>query len=111
MEHKLYLQQEIWYTTDNVATFLGVQTDVAVIDSGSITNQTELAESSNGDLLLIYDTSAGDLKKIQTQNLVSPSNQVLDDDEDTKIQVEESADEDTIRIDTGGVERLTVGSI
>ena len=50
------------------------------------------------------------MKKIQTQNLVSPSNQVLDDDEDTKIQVEESADEDTIRIDTGGVERLTVGS-
>jgi len=98
-------------STDNVyLTFLGVQTDVAVIDSGSITNQTELSESSNGDLLLIYDTSAGDLKKIQTQNLVSPSNQVLDDDEDTKIQVEESADEDTIRIDTGGVERLTIGS-
>ena len=98
-------------STDNVyIVFLGVLTDVAVIDSGSITNQTELAESANGDLLLIYDTSAGDLKKIQTQNLVSPSNQVLDDDEDTKIQVEESADEDTIRIDTGGVERLTIGS-
>ena len=48
-------------------------------------------------------------KKIQTQNLVSPSNQVLDDDEDTKIQVEESSDEDTIRSDTG-TERLTMSS-
>ena len=57
MEHKLYLQR-VQASTDNVClTFLGVQTDVAVIDSGSITNQTELAESSNGDLLLIYDTS------------------------------------------------------
>ena len=61
-------------STDNVyLVFLGVQTDVAVIDSGSITNQTELAESASGDLLLIYDTSSGDLKKIQSQNLVSPS--------------------------------------
>ena len=58
MEHKLYLQRLVDNSTDNVyLTFLGVQTDVAVIDSGSITNQTELAESSNGDLLLIYDTS------------------------------------------------------
>ena len=33
-------------TSDNVyLVFLGVLTDVAVIDSGSITNQTELAES------------------------------------------------------------------
>ena len=98
-------------SSDNVyVVFLGVQTDVAVVDSSSITGQTELAESANGDLLLIYDTSAGDLKKIQTQNLVSPSNQVLDDDEDTKIQVEESSDEDTIRFDTGGTERFTMSS-
>jgi len=90
--------------------FLGVQTDVAVIDSGSITNQTELGSTESGDLLLVYDTSAGDLKKIQTQNLVSPSNKVLDADSDTQIQVEESADEDVIRIDTAGVERLTLNS-
>ena len=83
--------------TDNVyLVFLGVTADVAVIDSGSITNQTELGSTDNGDLLLVYDTSAGDLKKIQTQNLVSPSNKVLDSDSDTQIQVEESSDEDII---------------
>ena len=85
-------------------------TDVAVIDSGSITNQTELGSTDNGDLLLVYDTSAGDLKKIQTQNLVSPSNKVLDSDSDTQIQVEESSDEDIIRVDTGGTERMTINS-
>ena len=98
-------------STDNVyCVFLGVLTDVAVIDSGSITNQTELATTANGDLLLVYDTSAGDLKKIQTQNLVSPSNKVLDADSDTQIQVEESSDEDIIRFDTGGTERMTMNS-
>ena len=98
-------------STDNVyLVFLGVLTDVAVIDSGSITNQTELGSSDSGDFLLIYDTSAGDLKKIQSQNLVSPSNKVLDADSDTQIQVEESSDEDIIRFDTGGTERMTMNS-
>jgi hypothetical protein len=97
--------------TDNVyLVFLGVTADVAVIDSGSITNQTELGSTDNGDLLLVFDTSAGDLKKIQTQNLVSPSNKVLDSDSDTQIQVEESSDEDIIRVDTGGTERMTINS-
>ena len=98
-------------STDNVyLVFLGVLTDVAVVDSGSITNQTELGSSDSGDFLLIYDTSAGDLKKIQSQNLVSPSNKVLDADSDTQIQVEESSDEDIIRFDTGGTERMTMNS-
>jgi len=35
---------------------------------------------------------------------------VQDSDQDTKIQVEESADEDTIRFDTGGTERVTINS-
>ncbi len=34
--------------------------------------------------------------------------QIVDNDGDTKIQVEESADEDKIRFDTGGVERMVI---
>ena len=34
----------------------------------------------------------------------------MDADSDTKIQVEESADDDTIRFDTAGVERATISS-
>ena len=50
----------------NVYHFLGVQTDVAVIDSGSITNQTELSKHQTVIYFYYYDNGK---KKIQTQNL------------------------------------------
>lgn len=37
------------------------------------------------------------------------SDSITDADNDTRIQVEESADEDTIRFDTAGIERMTIG--
>src|SRR5210317_1590413 len=58
-------------TGDNVyVQFLGFARDVAQLNSGSITSQTELAEvAADDDLLLVYDTSATSLKKIQKSNL------------------------------------------
>jgi hypothetical protein len=48
--------------------FLGIGLEVATIGSGAITGQTELAETAaDDDLLLIYDTSASALKKVQKQ--------------------------------------------
>jgi len=38
------------------------------------------------------------------------TNYIIDADSDTRIHVEESADEDTIRFDTAGVERVTIGA-
>jgi hypothetical protein len=54
--------------------FLGLARDVDNISStGTITNKTELAETrADDDLLLIYDTSAGELKKIQASNVAEP---------------------------------------
>ena len=54
--------------------FLGIARDVGqFLNSGIITAQTELAEQrADGDFLLIYDTSAAALKKIQASN-VAPS--------------------------------------
>jgi len=51
--------------------FLGIARDVDHIDSvGIITTRTELAEvAAANDLLLLYDTSAGVLKKIQRSNV------------------------------------------
>jgi hypothetical protein len=50
--------------------FLGVSFDVGTLGTGAITGQTELAEvAADDDLLLIYDTSATSLKKIQKSNL------------------------------------------
>ena len=42
------------------------------VSSGAITGQTELAEqAADGDFLLIYDTSAGVIKKIQKSNIAT----------------------------------------
>ena len=51
--------------------FLGLARDVDnIANTGTITNKTELAETrADNDLLLIYDTDAGQLKKIQKSNL------------------------------------------
>jgi hypothetical protein len=80
------------------------------INADAISGQTAETTVADDDEILVYDTSAGALRKMTKANF-SPtvaSNAVIDADEDTKIQVEESADEDTIRVDTGGTERLTV---
>ena len=60
-------------TGDTVfVVFLGIALEVSTIGTGVITGQTELSEqAANDDLLLIYDTSATSLRKIQVSN-VSP---------------------------------------
>ena len=40
----------------------------------------------------------------------SGSTSIVDGDDDTKVQVEESSDEDIIRFDTGGTERMTIAA-
>ena len=49
--------------------FLGVALEVATLGTGAITSRTELVTAADDDLLLIYDTDAGALKKIQKSNL------------------------------------------
>ena len=51
--------------------FLGVAFEVATLGTGSITGQTELSSAADDDLLLIYDTSATTLKKIQKSNIAT----------------------------------------
>jgi len=52
--------------------FLGVALEVATVGSGIITSRTELAEAAaDDDVLLIYDTSATALKKIQKSNIAT----------------------------------------
>lgn len=74
-----------------------------------ITGQTELsAAAADDDVFLIYDTDANEIKKIQKSNIASSGDIIKDADNNTKIQVEESADENIIRFDTAGTERLTM---
>ena len=52
--------------------FLGVALEVATVGSGIITSRTELAEqAADDDLLLLFDTSASALKKIQKSNIAT----------------------------------------
>jgi len=49
--------------------YLGVAFETATLATGAITGQTELVSAADDDLLLIYDTDAATLKKIQKVNL------------------------------------------
>ena len=82
--------------------------EINLIDGGTSRGTTALAEA---DGLLINDdgtmrmTTAATVKTYMQSGLTSTS--ILDADSDTKIQVEESSDEDTIRYDVAGAEVAT----
>ena len=83
--------------------FLGVALDVATLGTGAFTSQTELAETrADDDLLLIYDTSAGSIKKIQASNVASD----LDINATTDLGEEPAAADEFIIYDaTAGANR------
>ena len=58
---------------DIFVIFLGIAFDAgSLLGTGAITGQTELSElAADDDLLLIYDTSATSLKKIQKSNIAT----------------------------------------
>ncbi|MBK9336155.1 MAG: hypothetical protein IPM98_06045 [Lewinellaceae bacterium] len=62
--------------------------------------------------LLVFDTGTGSFwlyNGAAWTNLAAP-NRIADADNDTRVQVEESPDEDAIRFDVGGTEALVVDS-
>ena len=82
--------------------------EINLIDGGTSRGTTALADA---DGLLINDdgtmrmTTAATVKTYMQSGLTSTS--ILDADSDTKIQVEESSDEDIIRYDVAGAEVAT----
>jgi len=83
--------------------FLGLSRDVGDLSTGSITNKTELAEQrADDDLFLVYDSSAGELKKIQASNVASD----LDIDNTTALAEEPASGDKFIIYDaTAGANR------
>ena len=81
-----------------------------VLDASVISGQSTVTAAS-GDFVLIQDISdSNNLKKALVSDLGGSSDSIADADGDTKIQVEESSDEDTIRFDTAGTERANISS-
>ncbi len=85
---------------------------------GNVTNESKATMFTNaaltGDPTAPTPTALDNDTSIATTAFVTgalgsiSSDSVIDADEDTKIQVEESADEDKIRFDTAGTERMII---
>ncbi len=84
------------------------------LDNTVITGLSAKTSIAGNDLVIISDSADSDnLKKMTRTNFVSglstgSAGALNDADSDTKVQVEESSDEDIIRFDTGGTERATM---
>jgi len=123
---------DIWYRSDTSQTLLFY--DNTWVEIGHSANVPTFFADNDGDTKIQVEESAdedvirfdvagaekafinstgltvsGDIEVTGSYVGLS-SNSISDADGDTKIQVEESADEDTIRFDTAGVERMTIGS-
>ena len=89
-------------TSDPIASFAyGPDTDmnVKLVDATLKAKTQSQSDNSTKVATTAYvDTAVGNLS----------SNSIADADNDTKIQVEEGSDEDIIRADTGGQERVTI---
>ena len=96
------------YSTDGV--------NWTVIDSGSAYSATVGVSIPMNNIVAKYvgvsttDASAtcDEISIVATQAGGGSAGMVQDDDSDTQIQVEESADDDTIRFDTDGNERMVI---
>ena len=85
--------------TDGLAEFTNSDTVLLPVHSSDPTGTTEgeMIYNSTDNTIKIYTGSAW-------ETVASDATQLLDADQDTKIQVEESADEDKIRYDVAGTE-------
>lgn len=77
-------------------------------------SDTEPGSPQSGDMWYRSDTSQTliyyDSTWVEVGHSANIANFIADSDADTKIQVEESSDEDIIRFDTAGVERMTIAA-
>ena len=104
-----------WATpTDNDNQTLSLATNtLSLTNGGSIDLSSYLDNTDNQDLTLSNHTLSltNDASSVDLSIYDNDKTTIVQDaDNDTKIQVEESADEDKIRFDIGGVERLLIES-
>jgi hypothetical protein len=98
---------------DNSGTY--TETGTLIADTNGVTftglyklDTLPVATVSTGDKILIQDADDSDIIKTITVQSIKDLSNNEDADGDTKIQLEESADEDKIRFDTAGAERMII---
>ena len=86
-------------------------TDVLVHINGVVQVATTSFSISGTTLTFTEAPKASETIEVRILSATYSAGSVISDaDNDTKIQVEESADDDTIRFDTAGTERLTINA-
>ena len=87
----------------------GLTTAGCVVSINGVVQLPTTAYAISGTTITFTEAPAnGDKIEIRQFTTTTSVNTLEDADNDTKIQVEESSDEDIIRFDTGGTERFTV---
>lgn len=94
-------------TTDNKTTYKERTLETENANPIVLDSRGECACYFSGTIKLVLKTSAGSILWTM-DNLKAGVSVLTDDDGDTMVQVEESADEDKIRADTGGTERAVL---
>ena len=108
------INQTLSVNSSGATAHTSAQLDVSATDKGmlvprmTLAPRTAIASPATG--LLVFDTTTGDFwfytgaawKNLSTQKVLA------DADNDSKIQVEESPDEDVIRFDLGGTENMVL---
>jgi len=80
-----------------------------MVTLNGVVQEPTIAYSVSGTTLTFVEAPAvGDRIEVRKLGLVTTIRAISDSDSDTKIQVEEGADDDTIRFDTAGTERAVV---
>jgi len=101
-------------TTGFTLSRTGTAASVWVAINGVTQEVTNTYTVSGTTLTFNEAPASGDkiqVRNFYSSNSVTVSTSIIQDaDNDTKIQAEESADEDILRFDTGGTERLTINS-
>ena len=94
----------------NSSAILDVSSSSAGILVPRMTSAQRLVINSPADGLLVFDTSTESFwyYKSSTWHQINFDGALVDADGDTKIQIEESSDEDVIRFDIGGNEYFTM---
>ncbi len=111
------LSAQVGINTDNTDPDVSAMLDVKSTDKGLLvprmttTQRTAISNPANG--LLVFDSTTGSFwffNNAAWTELTGGGNTsaIADADNDTKIQVEESADEDKIRLDVAGTEAMVI---
>jgi len=94
----------------NLDSTLSIVAGVLGITDGSITeSKLDILDSPADGEILSWNNASSKFEWI-VDAVGSIGSSIWDADTDTGIQVEEAADEDTIRFDTAGIERIRIGA-